>query len=244
MEQKNMSSDPNNEMALEYALLASPEADSIVQEAAENIGMALNTGSKRPANSPTNGDDKRQRVAIRNQLKLMIRRENADVDDEYFHKLSGEIFYRQGCLTSEFLPTFYNSGHTNGIGWFCACDESSLTWLKSTLDDIKRISEIKDFIVMPYAPIPQLRRTIFSIPHFEKFEKGGNEKVMTMITRLNRNFDTKFWKVATMLPPANGMRSIIMNIDEESVVKLAKQGNKLFYGLSQVFVKVYPKHND
>lgn len=232
-------------MVLEHALLASPEDDSIVEEAANNVAaVALGAGgSKRPANSPNNGDDKRQRVSLRNQLKIMIQRENADVDESYFHNLCGEVFVRQESLTGEFLPTFYNSGHTHGVGWFCACDENSLSWLKTTLNDIKLNGPINDFHVMPYAPIPQLRRIIFSVPHFPRQEKSGNEKIMSMLTRLNVNFDTKFWKVSKILPPENGMRSIVMSIDEESVVKLSKQGNKLFYGLSQVNVKVYPKLN-
>lgn len=206
--------------------------------------MAIGAGgSKRAADSPSNGDDKRQRVTLRNNLKIIVKRENADVDEEYFRNLSGEIFRRQEDFPGEFLPTFYNSGHTHGIGWFCACDENSLSWLKSTLDDIRTNGTIKDFIVMLYAPIPQLRRIIFSIPHFPTLDKCGNEKIMRMLTRLNGNFETKFWKITKLLPPENGMRSVVMCIDEGSVVKLSNQGNKLFYGLSQVTVKVYPKHN-
>lgn len=230
-------------MFLEHALLASQEEDSIVEEAAVKVAaVALEAGGiKRPANSPSNGDDKRQRVTLRNKLKIMIERQNADVDDGYFHNLYGEIFDRQQNLTGEFLPTFYNSGHTRGIGWFSACDEPSLSWLKTVLEDIRANSDINDFVVKPYSPIPQLRRIIFAVPHFPKMDKSGNDKIMSMITRLNVNFDTKYWKITKILPPANGMRSIVMSIDEESIVKLIDQGNKLFYGLSQVTVKIYPK---
>lgn len=229
-------------MEIERALLASPDDDAIVQEAEKNAGIAAGESSvKRPANSPEGGDDKRQRVVYQNRFKIMIQRENAAVDDEYFRNLSAEIFYAQQNLTGDFLPTFHKSGHTQGLGWFCACDEKSLLWLKQTLDDIKSSGTITDFLVLPYAPIPPLRRVILSVPHFPRLERNGSEKMLSMLTRLNKNFDTKLWKVTRMLPPENGMRSIILGLDEASITVLENQGNKLFYGLSQVSVKIYPK---
>lgn len=231
-------------MEIERALLASPENDAIVKEAESNVGMALNADrNKRSAESPSNGDDKRQRIALRNRLKLSIKRNNADVGETYFRNLCGHIFEKQQQFDGDFNPTFFNSGHTHGLGWFSACNEKSLSWLKIILAEIKDSGAITDFSVMPYSPIPPLRRVILSVPNFPCLEKNGTDKILSMITRMNSNLNTKYWKVTKVLPPENGARSIVMGIDEASVIALENQANKIFYGLGQVSVKIYSKLN-
>lgn len=233
-------------MEIERTLLASPEDDAIVRSAELTLAgtstMSVDR-MKRPATSPSNGDDKRQRITIRNQLKITIKRENADVDEDYFRNLCGRIFDRQLLLNGDFQPTFYNSGHTQGLGWFCACDHDSLSWLKATLAEIKTSGSIEDFSVMPYAPIQPLRRTILSVPYFPSTDRNGADKFLNVITRSNRNLNTQFWKVSKVLSPENGMRVVVMGIDEKSVIALENQGNKLFYGLGQITVKIYAKIN-
>ncbi|XP_019933527.2 uncharacterized protein LOC109623423 [Aedes albopictus] len=244
MENKNSKINSDHDMEYERQLLASPEDDAIVNAAEIKVSeTSVADRIKRPATSPYTGDDKRQRVLLRNQLKIAIKRENGDVDETYFRALCGYIFDRQQQLSGDFYPTFYNSGHTQGLGWFSACDENSLSWLKTTLGEIKNTGAIKDFSVLPYAPITPLRRIILSVPHFPRLEKDGADKIMKMITRLNGNINTNYWKVSKILPPENGMRSIIMGIDEQSVTALENQGCKLFYGLGQISVKIYSKMN-
>lgn len=231
-------------MEIERALLASPEHDAIVKAAAVDAGVTTGVDrNKRPAESPSTNEDKRQRITLRNRLKIVIKRKNADVDEVYFRNLCGHIFEKQQQCDGDFNPAFFNSGHTQGLGWFCACNEESLSWIKTILAEIQSSGAITDFSVMPYSPIPPLRRVILSVPSFPSLEKSGADKILAMITRLNKNLNTKYWKVTKILPPENGTRSVVLGIDEESVIALERQGNIIFYGLGQISLKIYSRLN-
>ncbi|EAT37468.1 AAEL010547-PA [Aedes aegypti] len=65
-----------------------------------------------------------------------------------------------------------------------------------------------------------------------------------MVSKLNPNLNTKYWKVSRVLPPENGKQSVILSIDEKSVETIENQKNKIHYSLTKVYVKIYPAQSN
>ena len=115
-------------------------------------------------------------------------------------------------------------------------------WLNHSLKIIQESGTVPDFTVSAFIPIPHLRRAIVNVPNIPRLGKDGASVVLQTISRLNRNLNTKFWKVIKILPLTNGKYSVIIGIDEKSVNQIEKQSCKIYYSLSQVYVKVYSKN--
>lgn len=200
-------------------------------------------GPKRVANSPAANGDKRPCIGSGNELKIVIKRSVGDVDEDFFDALLLELSKMQWSVPShEAQPCFKGSGHSLGVGWFHAADHNSLVWLTHSLKIVQESGTIPDFTVSPYIPIPQLRRTILSVPNVPRLGKDGTDIVLKTVSRFNRNLNTKFWKVVKILPLTNGKYSVIIAMDEKSINQIESQSSKIFYSLSQVYVKVYAKN--
>lgn len=182
-------------------------------------------------------------ISSGNELKIVIKRIQGDIDDDFFDKLLIELSKMQWLIPShEPQPCFRGSGHSLGVGWFHAADNNSLIWLTHSLKIIQESGTIPDFTVSPYIPIPHLRRTIVSVPNVPRLGKDGASVVLQTVTRLNRNLNTKFWKIIKIMPLTNGRYSVIIAMDEKSISQIETQSNKMYYALSQVYVKIYAKN--
>ena len=95
-------------------------------------------------------------------------------------------------------------------------------------------------VLLESAPVP-LRRVIISIPLVPKLGRNPQETILRLIAKLNKNVNTNYWRVFRLLQPANGKQSVILGVDEDSVVKIEGQKNKIFYAMSQIYVRIYDK---
>lgn len=199
--------------------------------------------SKQQSSSSASSQGKAPSDGTGNELKIVIKRVVDDVDADFFEKLLLELSKMQ-CLVPahETQPCFKGSGHSLGVGWFHAADSNSLVWLNHSLKIIQESGTVPDFTVSAFIPIPHLRRAIVNVPNIPRLGKDGASVVLQTISRLNRNLNTKFWKVIKILPLTNGKYSVIIGIDEKSVNQIEKQSCKIYYSLSQVYVKVYSKN--
>ena len=195
-------------------------------------GTLANNGENHPGKRPATSE----------QLKLVVKRPVGNVDDFYFDKLLTELVGLQRQIPlDDPQPRFHGSGHTCGIAWFHAVDDASLDWLKASLAIVKETGIVSDFIILPYSPIPQLRRVSLSIPFVSRLKRTGPTFVLQTIGKLNKNLNTAFWKVLKMSAPENGKQLVIMANDEQSISVIEQQSNKIFFLLSKTYVKVYPK---
>lgn len=215
----------------EEALLSSPK-NKETHHAGSSSGTPANNGDNHLGRRPTTSD----------HLKLVVKRPNGNVDDSYFDKLLTELVGLQRLIPlDDPQPRFHGSGHTCGFAWFHAVDDASLDWLKNSLNMVKENGIVSDFIMMPYTPIPQLRRVSLSIPYVSRLKRTGPTFVLQTIGKLNKNLNTAFWKVLKMCAPENGKQLVIVAIDEQSISVIEQQSNKIFFLLSKTYVKVYPK---
>lgn len=202
---------------------------------------SLEESIKRAAISPVSNDGKKVRFSGVDSLKLMIKRPDGDIDEPFFEKLSLELItILQNIPPEEIQPVFTGSGHVQGVAWFAAENDFSMRWLKTSLASIKVTKVLPYFEILPLTTLPTLRRAIIALPLVPRLRKNAHATILNMMTRLNPNLNTKYWKVARILPPENGRQSVIVAMDEKSVETIGNQGNKIHYGLTKVFVKVYP----
>lgn len=202
---------------------------------------SLEESIKRTAISPVSNDEKRKKHNAVDSLKLMIKRPDGDVDGQFFEQLSLELVSLQQKIPQDKnQPVFSGSGHVQGIGWFAAVDDFSIRWLRTSLSSIKAKKILPFFEIVPYTTLPSLRRAIVSLPLVPRLNKNAHATILNMITRLNPNLSTKYWKVSRILPPENGKQSVVLSIDENSVEIIENQKNKIYYSLSKVYVKIYP----
>ncbi|KXJ75224.1 hypothetical protein RP20_CCG012127 [Aedes albopictus] len=197
---------------------------------------------KRLAVSPAANIDKKGRIDDAHDRKLTVRRPGEDVNSAFYEKLMSELVTRQVAIPmDQQQPIFLGSGVSQGVAWFTAKDQFSYDWLKTTLVTLSVNTTIPSFeVLLESAPVP-LRRVIISIPLVPKLGKNPQETILRLISKLNKNLNTKYWRVFRMLQPANGKQSVILGVDEDSVVKIEAQKNKIFYAMSQVFVRIYEK---
>lgn len=202
---------------------------------------SLEESIKRTAISPVTNDGKKPKTTQVDALKLMIKIPNGDVDEQFFDKLSMELVsLLQSLPMDAHQPMFSGSGFLRGIGWFCAEDDFSMKWLKSSLIAIKAKQILPHFEVLPYTDLPILRRVMVNLPLVPRLNRDAHTTILNMLNRLNPNLNTKYWKVVRILPRENNKQSIILGIDEESIEEIKKQKNRIHYALSQVFVKNFP----
>lgn len=221
------------------------EEDLLLLSQLENGSQAPTSNStesnKRPAASPANNADKRGRLNDTSSVKLVVKRPGIDVTSDFFEKLMSELVTQQFAIPmDQQQPVFLGSGVEQGVAWFTAKDKFSYNWLKSTLETILKNALVPSFEVVSESPPAPLRRIMISIPLATKFGKNPQETILRLITKLNKNLDTKYWRVFRLLQPMNGKQSVVLGVDEDSVVKIEAQKNKIFYAMSQVFVKIYP----
>lgn len=226
-------------MDLEEDLLLLSQLDDIPQEPTTSKSSEA---MKRAASSPATNADKKGRIDDANGMKLVVKRPGMDVDGDFFEKLMSELVTQQMEIPADQQqPTFLGSGISQGVAWFTAKDLFSYNWLKAVLVAISVNTVMPSFeILLDSTPVP-LRRVIISIPLVPKLGKHPQETILRLITKLNKNLNTKYWKVFRLLNPVNGKQSVVLGVDEDSVVQIEAQKNKIFYAMSQVFVRVYPK---
>lgn len=219
-------------------LLLSSQEDKRMESSST---ASLEETIKRTAISPASNEVKRPKLNAVDSLKLMIRRPDGDVDEHFFEKLSLELVSLQQQIPQDgSQPIFSGSGFVQGIGWFAATDDFSVRWLRSSLSAIKAKKAVPFFEILPYTKLPTLRRAIVSLPLVPRLNKNAHSIILNMISKLNPNLSTKYWKVSRILPPENGKQSVVLSIDENSVETIQNQKNKIHYSLSKVYVKIYP----
>lgn len=172
---------------------------------------SLEESIKRTAISPAVNDGKRARYNGVDSLKLMIKRPDGDIDEPFFEKLSLELIgLQQNIPENENQPVFSGSGHVQGIGWFSAENDFSMKWLKASLTSIKSTKMLPFFEILPFTTLPTLRRAIVALPLVPRLKRNAHATILNMMTRLNPNLNTKYWKVARILAPENGKQPIIL----------------------------------
>lgn len=176
-----------------------------------------------------------------NSLKLILKLPTGDVDEQFFDRLSLELVtLLQNVPMEARQPVFSGSGFIRGIGWFAAEDDFSMKWLKTSLIAIKAKQILPHFEVLPYTTLPALRRAIVALPLVPRLSRNAHSIILNMITRLNPNLTTKYWKVVRIFPPVNNRQSVILGIDDKSIEQIERQNNRIHYSLIQIFVKIYP----